>query len=903
MRGEWTTATSGGCPKYPTWNINPQFKLLPSIAAGASATYTLTLRQRAASEYQPIGLWVLLAEDVTSRKKNMSKLDMSGKSKFKASEQQVLKVNLIAREGGLPYIVCTSFFDPGLTSSFTLTLHAPEDPGAQLIPLQPVSGGPAAEPQPPAAAAPPPSLRAAPVPRAAPARAAALVAAPVAPLVPPAAVAPAVVAASAPVTPVEFDGEPTLTVEGQGLSEKQQADAARMIAAALATIPAGGMFEDSEFSATTTSLGPDAHASRVASWRRPREIAGAEARLWKNDWEIEGIMCGPVANGSLMGAANVLAGDRDVIAKVFVSTEHGERGLYALRFWQDDPSSDDDWKVVLIDDRLPCGPDGELAFTRSPDRAVFWAALLEKALAKLHGSYAATEAPQTQEAALLGLELLSGGKAREQPLPLRGAPAEDVWAALQEASRTAHVMGARLDPAAAGAAAAAALGLHANRSYCVVTCGEMPCGRMLRLRGFVGDSEWKGKWSDRDAAWTSRLRQLLNYRDASDGTFWIEFADFCAHFTDLYLVRMADDRWTRFSMRARWADETAGGPPSLQSWRCNPQWLLTVRKPDTRVLVELTLPPAAPAAPIGLLVLRGGQGVDKQRRKLWLADGELLDHAEPRVGRRISLDLLLPPAEVPYVLVPYCVTAGYESPFLLTILSDDRDDDGKPDFGLEPLRAATDWHVLRSVAPWDRAGLPPGTPGFQNGLQLKFSLGGDRPTAPKGRVFAFVDTIGLTADMRTQHGLQAAPQYPAIGMGLAPSAGGPTPLADLPADAHLQSPVPRDGVSFGAELEVGPAHVLAPFLAEGEAAALAARGGAMPQLVVTLYSELPIRLADAFDESEGAPDCLDPCGCDTCTAGGKRRPSPYMHVLSKMERLEAIMDHRIAFLNTALGAH
>mmetsp|Transcript_12260 Transcript_12260/g.40270 ORF Transcript_12260/g.40270 Transcript_12260/m.40270 type:complete len:617 (-) Transcript_12260:76-1926(-) len=456
VRGEWTTATSGGCPKYPTWNINPQFQLVPSIAAGASATYTLTLRQRAASEYQPIGLWVLLAEDVTSRKKVMSKLDMSGKSKFKASEQQVLKVNLIAREGGLPYIVCTSFFDPGLTSSFTLTLHAPEDPGARLIPLQPVSGGPAAEPQPPAAAAPPPSLRAAPVPRAAPARAAALVAAPVAPLVPPAAVAPAVVAASAPVTPVEFDGEPTLTVEGQGLSEKQQADAARMIAAALATIPAGGMFEDSEFSATATSLGPGAHASCVASWRRPREIAGAEARLWKNDWEIEGIMCGLVANGSLMGAANVLAGDRDVIAKVFVSTEHGERGLYALRFWQDDPSSDDDWKVVLIDDRLPCGPDGELAFTRSPDRAVFWAALLEKALAKLHGSYAATEAPQTQEAALLGLELLSGGKAREQPLPLRGAPAEDVWAALQEASRTAHVMGARLDPAAAGAAAVGA---------------------------------------------------------------------------------------------------------------------------------------------------------------------------------------------------------------------------------------------------------------------------------------------------------------------------------------------------------------------------------------------------------------------------------------------------------------
>jgi hypothetical protein len=911
VNGEWTTTTSGGCPKFETWHINPQYQLVPSIAAGASATYTLTLRQRAASQYEPIGLWVLQAGDATSRKKDMSKLDMCGKSKFKASEQQVLQLNLIAREGGLPYIVCCSFFEPGLTSSFTLTLHAPEDPGAQLIPLQPVCTGPTAQPQPTAAVPPPlratapPSslLRAAPVARAAPAPTPAMVAAPVAPLAPPASIAPAAVAAAAPVTPVEFDGEPTLRVEGQGLSEKQQADAARMISAALATIPAGHLFQDAEFPVTAASLGPGAHASRVASWRRPVQIAGADARLWKNDWEIEGIVCGPVANGSLLGAANILAGDRDVIAKVFVSTEHGARGLYALRFWQDDPNSDDDLKVVLIDDRLPCGPDGALAFTRSPDRGVFWAALLEKALAKLHGSYAATEAPQTQEAALLGLELLSGGKAREQPMPLRGGPAEEVWAALQEASRTAHVMGARLDPAAPGAAAAAALGLHPDRAYCVVTCGEMPCGRMLRLRGFVGDSEWKGKWSDRDAAWTSRLRQLLNYRDASDGTFWIEFADFCAHFTDLYLVRMADDRWTRLSMRARWADDTAGGPPSLQSWRCNPQWLLTVRKPDTRVLVELTLPATSLAAPIGLLILRGGQGVDRQRRKLWLADGDLLDHAEPRVGRRNSIELLLPPADVPYVLVPYCATPGFESPFLLTVLSDDTDDDGKPDFGLEPLRAATDWHVLRSVAPWDRAAAPPGSAGFRHGLQLNFSLGGDRSAAPKGRVFAFVDTIGVTSNMRTQQGMQAAPQYPAIGMGLAPAAGGPTPLADLPADAHVQSPVARDGISFGANLECGSSHVLAPFLAEDEAAALAARGGGMPQMVVTLYSELPIRLADAFDESEGAPDCLDPCGCDKCTAGGKRRPSPYMHVLSKMERLEAIMDHRIAFLNMALGAH
>ena len=316
--------------------------------------------------------------------------------------------------------------------------------------------------------------------------------------------------------------------------------------------------------------------------------------------------------------------------------------------------------------------------------------------------------------------------------------------------------------------------------------------------------------------------------------------------------------------------------------------------------MELTLPPAATRAPLGLLLIKGNGNPDMQRRKLWLGADDVLHHAEPHVGRRASIELLLQPADLPYVLVPYSASAGFESPFLLTVLSDDRDEDGKPDFGLAPLRPATDWHILRMQIPWDKAASPPGSDSFRSGVQLKFTLA--RGQVPKGRVFAFLDTIGVATDARTTVGMQeGGAQYPAIGMGLAASAGGPEPLSALPASAHVQPAVARDGVSFGAELEAGPSHVLVPFLGEGEAAQLAA-AGATPQIVVTLYSDLPLSLSDAFDDSVGAADCLDPCSCPICSADGKKRASPYFHVLGKMERLEAIMDHRIAYLNQALGA-
>ena len=80
LRGEWKPGLAGGCPKYETYGVNPQFVLTPSTAAA----FTFELSQPAdAPTKLPIGLVILNRDPTQPIKPKLSSKRLVAKTNYK----------------------------------------------------------------------------------------------------------------------------------------------------------------------------------------------------------------------------------------------------------------------------------------------------------------------------------------------------------------------------------------------------------------------------------------------------------------------------------------------------------------------------------------------------------------------------------------------------------------------------------------------------------------------------------------------------------------------------------------------------------------------------------------------------------------------------------------------------
>ncbi|KAK2531965.1 Capn2 [Columba guinea] len=331
----------------------------------------------------------------------------------------------------------------------------------------------------------------------------------------------------------------------------------------------GRLFQDPLFPAGPTALGyrelgPSSYKTQGVVWRRPTELCSSPQFIAGGATRTD-ICQGALGDCWLLAAIASLTLNEEILARVVPKDQSFQdeyAGIFHFQFWQYG-----EWVDVVVDDRLPT-KNGELLFVHSAEGSEFWSALLEKAYAKLNGSYESLSGGTTTE----GFEDFTGGIA--EWYELQKAP-PNLFRIIQKALQKGSLLGCSIDiTSAAETEAVTSQKLVKGHAYSVTGAEEVnfrgTVQKLIRIRNPWGEVEWTGKWNDNCPNWSGvdpEVREQLTRRH-EDGEFWMAYNDFLRHYSRLEICNLTPDtlasdrykKWSLMKLDGNWRrGATAGG--------------------------------------------------------------------------------------------------------------------------------------------------------------------------------------------------------------------------------------------------------------------------------------------------------------------------------------------------------
>ncbi|KAI1303575.1 Calpain-C [Halotydeus destructor] len=334
----------------------------------------------------------------------------------------------------------------------------------------------------------------------------------------------------------------------------------------------GELYEDADFPCSQTSVYYHQTPPCNFIWKRPQEIVSCPQFLSSTGSGHmaagSDLVPGRLGDQWLVSAMATVSLTRGLFYRVVPADQSFEpqdyAGIFRFRFWWLG-----EWREVVIDDRLPT-VNGKLAFTQSVTGDTFWAPLLEKAFAKLHGSYEALKYGSSAE----GLADLTGGAT--ESLVIRDDP-QAAWLTVQRLmtmttivtaiissdqsskSRRSSGSGQRSPTGSAGSQGSQGAfeklrnGLMVGANYRILAMERIDLIHepitLLRLAHPLGmGSDYTGPFSQDGREWVAvtdqdrmRLESIEDCDDEGQSAFWISWHEFVSSFSNLEIVYLDGD--------------------------------------------------------------------------------------------------------------------------------------------------------------------------------------------------------------------------------------------------------------------------------------------------------------------------------------------------------------------------
>eukprot|EP01080_Neovahlkampfia_damariscottae_P001745 gene1745-514_t len=391
-------------------------------------------------------------------------------------------------------------------------------------------------------------------------------------------------------------------------------------------------------------------------WKRPWEYCPQEPFFFSGKCTPGDIKQGSLGDCWFVCAASIVAKRTDLLENLFVSTEFGEFGVYACRFYKNG------WKTVIVDDYIPCNAyTGYPIYSQNLNHSEIWVSILEKAYAKLHGSYENIDTGFIND----GMLDLTGGTCDTLILMSRKDEKQKnyVWSKMQESFDTGLALMGVLNVPDDPEKKTSDHGIVGNHAYSVLDMKVVGTEQLIYLRNPWGDSKYTGKWSFKnDEIWTEEMKEKLEYHDPyhDEGCFWINYDDFFKEFNRFYLSHLIPDDYKKQIFKGKFDESNSGGAAIDPNFIDNPQYQILVSK-KTHLIISLHQPDARLSKVIKKdykykqFVTYLTSGGIKGERKI---DNGIFNFITPKSGnylykpfRDSDIEFELEPSEKPYVLI------------------------------------------------------------------------------------------------------------------------------------------------------------------------------------------------------------------------------------------------------------
>ncbi|XP_071101905.1 calpain-9-like [Haliotis cracherodii] len=226
--------------------------------------------------------------------------------------------------------------------------------------------------------------------------------------------------------------------------------------------------------------------------------------------------------------------EKPELLKKVIKVYNPDQGICHCRLWRFG-----EWCDVYIDDHLPVQIIGRVkriyGARSGTEENEMWVSLLEKALAKLYGSYnVVSDRGGFPVDAFLAL---TGGVAER----ISQNPSDVFYKRLTTALSTGAMVTCVVPKRYHGVWCLIGSHAYSLTGYCKARKFDGQYVPLLRIRDPHGTNEWKGPWSDGSPEWRTVLDKQRNHKQKDDGEFWICLDDFLQYFVQTAICALTPD--------------------------------------------------------------------------------------------------------------------------------------------------------------------------------------------------------------------------------------------------------------------------------------------------------------------------------------------------------------------------